>query len=162
MRNQLSSSSALLRSYQQHLINDPDAFLYQSPTTAKILSEFVHRNLSDLRNEVLETLSKIQISPSPSLDTINFLRQNDLIQLLTWAQLKLDELRKEAHFVGILRTENMSKREIMGYMLERMKLFRQWRHQQESCSELNHSSLQQPFQKDHDTFHHTDSFHKQT
>lgn len=110
---------------------DESLLMYEStPTTAKIVSElaseFVNRGLSDLHLEV-ETMMKnhnMQF-PATTHNQIQFVPRKDLIRLLGWAQLKVEELRAEADAcLGIsdLKTAEMSKREILIVMWERMKL----------------------------------------
>jgi len=102
-----------------------------TPTTAKIISElaseFVNNNLSDLRLEVTKMMKNNNLQfPKNRKEMIEMLPREDLLRLLSWAQLKVEELRAEAHTsLGIndLKLEEMSdKREILHIMWERMKI----------------------------------------
>jgi len=121
------SSRRRSRSVEESLL------MYEStPTTAKIISElaseFVERNLAELRLEVTTMMknNNIQFPPpaSPKDKLIEILPREDLIRLLSWAQLKVEELRVEAKTaLGIMDLkEGLSKREILTVMWERMKV----------------------------------------
>lgn len=133
---------------------DEPLLMYEAtPTTAKIISEvaseFVNRNLFDLRLEVIEMMKTNNLQfPSPTTDKmLQFLPRKDLLRLLSWAQLKVEELRTEADtYLGISDLkEGMTKREILNVMWERMKLvlFQEQQEQrldrlamEEDCSQI--------------------------
>jgi len=106
-----------------------------TPTTAKIISElaseFVNNNLSDLRLEVTKMMQNNNLQFPKSEMILTMLPREDLLRLLSWAQLKVEELRAEAQMsLGIddLKLEEMTKREILNVMWERMKIMLKREH----------------------------------
>jgi len=107
-----------------------------TPTTAKIISElaseFMNNNVSDLRIEVTKMMKNNNLFTHSFAEILKILPREDLLRLLSWAQLKVEELRAEAHIsLGIndLKLEEMStKREILNVMWERTKIMLKREH----------------------------------
>jgi len=81
---------------------------------ANMASKWAHKNLQDLQKEL--TQHGLQIAE------IRELRRNDLIRLLTWASLKMDEMRDEARKMDLKLMDSMPKSELLAIMWERTKI----------------------------------------